>query len=535
MSDPAIPEDSADELFDGAPCGYLAALPDGTLVKVNATFLSWTGHSREALLARTRFQSLLTVPGRIYYDTHIGPLLQMQGFVREVAFDLPRAQGEPLPVLVNLSLQRNSDNAPHLLRMTVFDATDRRKYERELLNARRMAEQSTQVERLAREEAERANRAKDDILALVSHELKTPLAAILGWTQVLQKRNSGDADLGHALSVIERNTRLQARLVDDLLDMSRVISGKLRLDVQRVDLALALESAIETVRPAALAKNIRVRTVLDPSAIVAGDPERLQQVFWNLLSNSVKFTPKDGCVTISMARVNSHVEVTVTDDGQGMAPELLAHVFERFRQSNSGTTGRTTGLGLGLALVRHLVEMHGGRVEALSEGEGRGSTFTVNLPLVVVHSSEGESRVHPPTAATTLSESIAVSLAGMRVLVVDDERDARELLWRVLTDAGAEVVGAGSATEALSVIERVRPHVLISDIGLPGEDGYELIRKVRMLGEEVGRVPAIALTALGRLQDRTRALLAGFQIHLAKPVDSRELAITVASLAARLK
>jgi PAS domain S-box-containing protein len=531
--DKALIEESADELFESAPCGYLTALPDGTLVRINDTFLALTGYARADLLNGKRFQELLTLPGRVYFDTHVGPLLHMQGFVRELAFDLLRADQSAVPVLLNAVLKR-TEASPPLLKLTVFDATDRRRYERELLHARRLAEDATRIERLAREEAERASRAKDDILALVSHELKNPLGAILGWTQVLRHKSGQQPEIEQGLTVIERNTRLQVRLVDDLLDMSRIVSGKLRLDVQQVELAAVIEAALETAQPAALAKGIRIQSVLDSNTQVAGDPARLQQVFWNLLSNSVKFTPSGGSITVSMGRINSHVEVRVTDTGQGMASDLLAHVFERFRQANSEGTRRSGGLGLGLSLVKYLIEMHGGSVEARSAGEGQGSTFIVQLPLAVLEAAQSE-RVSPGAAVVSArSELPRVALHGTRVVIVDDEREVREVLWRMLTDCGAQVVAAASAREALEAIERMKPHVLVSDIGLEGEDGYELIQKVRMLGDTAGRVPAIALTALDRLEDRTRALLAGYQIHLAKPVDARELAITVASLAGQL-
>jgi PAS domain S-box-containing protein len=533
--DERLLEESAQELFDEAPCGYLATLPDGTIIKVNQTFLTWTGYTLEKLLSGMTFQELLTVPGRIYHEMHIAPLLQIQGFVREVAFDLVRPERTALPILLNCVQKKGPDGRGLLVKITVFDATDRRQYERELLIARRAAEQATRTERLAREGAERANRTKDDFLALVTHELRAPLSAILGWTQVLQKQMPGNGDIERGLAIIERNTRLQARLVDDLLDMSRIDSGKMRLDVQRVELADVIEAALENAAPAAVAREVRLQKVLDPSIVVSGDPGRLQQVFWNLLSNSVKFTPKDGFVRIVMARVNSHVEVSVIDSGQGMTSEMLAHAFERFRQSTSASTRETGGLGLGLSIVKHLLEMHGGSIDAQSEGEGRGSTFVVKLPVVVLKVTDDEVRVHPQAAVSiSTGPEMTVSLTGLRVVIAEDERDARELLWRVMAAHGATVIATASAPEALEAIMRERPDVLVSDIGMPGGDGYELIRQVRMLGEDVGRLPAVALTALSRLEDRTRALLAGYQTHLAKPVDARELVVTVASLAGRL-
>ena len=443
--------------------------------------------------------------------------------------------GRPaLPVLLNLVQKKHSDGRPLLVTMTVFDATDRRRYEQELLHAKRAAEQATQTERVAREAAELASRTKDEFLALVSHELRSPLSAILGWSQVLRRHAAGNKEIENGLAVIERNTRVQARLVDDLLDMSRIVSGKLRLDVQRVDLAAVIEAAIETTQPAADARGVRLQHVLDPTVIVAGDPGRLQQVFWNLLSNAVKFTPKAGFVRVVMERVNSHVEVSVVDSGQGMTAEFIAHAFERFRQSDSARVRETGGLGLGLSIVKHLVEMHGGSVEASSEGEGRGSTLRVCLPVVVLQAGAGKDHIHPRTAiSNTRFDPAAIDLRGVKVLIVDDEIDSRTVLARVLTDSGANVTSAGSAADAVAAVESDQPDVIVSDIGMPGEDGYELIRRVRMLGRGVA-TPAVALTAFSRLEDRTRALLAGYQIHLSKPVDAHELLITVASLAGRI-
>jgi signal transduction histidine kinase len=434
---------------------------------------------------------------------------------------------------VNLAEKRNEQGQAELLTVMLFDATNRRHYENDLLLARRTAEEATQTERLAREVAERANRAKDEFLALISHELRTPLGAILGWSQVLRRPGSSAKDLEHGLSVIERNARLQARLVDDLLDMSRIVSGKLRLDVQRVDLAEVIEAAVQTAQPAAQAREIRIQKILDHQIVVAGDPGRLQQVFWNLFSNAVKFTPTGGSVRVVTERVESHVEVSVIDTGQGMSAEFLAHAFERFRQSDSAPTQKTGGLGLGLSIVRHLVEMHGGTVEARSDGEGKGATFVVKLPLIAVHPSS-ERKVHPRSAIAGSGAVVApVDLRGARVLIVDDEPDARELLAQVLAEAGAEVVSAGTAQAGLDALAQSRPDVLVSDIGLPDADGYDFIRRARMRGESA-TTPALALTAFSSMEDRTRAMLAGYQMHLAKPVDAHEFLVTVASLCGRL-
>lgn len=387
----------------------------------------------------------------------------------------------------------------------------------------------------ARAEAEAANRMKDEFLATLSHELRTPLNAILGWAKLLLSGKVDAEDFEDGLAAIERNSRVQAQLIEDLLDISRIISGKLRLDVQRVDLAEVIEAALAAVVPAAEARGVHLHTMLDPlAAPVSGDPARLQQVVWNLLSNAVKFTPKGGRVQVLLERVNSHVEISVIDTGHGIRPEFLPLVFDRFRQADASTTRRHGGLGLGLSIVKQLVEMHGGNVRAKSPGEGLGSTFTVMLPIVVVHHPEPEPEKARPGDANPAEMGCAEEpLRDVRVLVVDDEPDARALAQRVLTGCCAEVRVADSVPEALRVLEKFRPHVLVSDVGMPGEDGYDLIRQIRAGGRSVKQLPAVALTAFARAEDRKRAMLAGFQTHVAKPVDPEELVAVVASLAGR--
>lgn len=390
-------------------------------------------------------------------------------------------------------------------------------------------------ERFARAEAERANSMKDEFLATLSHELRTPLNAIMGWSQVL-KLGASAADLQRGLDAIERNARVQAQLIEDLLDMSRITSGKVRLDIQPVDPIPIIEAAIETIRPAAQAKQIRLEKLLDPAAgPLYGDPSRLQQVIWNLLSNAVKFTPKDGKVQVMLGRVNSHIEISVADTGMGIKPEFLPYVFDRFRQQDASTTRSFGGLGLGLAIVKHLVELHGGLVQVTSAGEGRGTTFVVSLPLTVIHrGAADEPRSHPTSSQQGAGDFKHSDLFGIRVLLVDDEADARELVKHVLAQCDAQVLTANNAEEALAVIERDRPHVLISDIGMPVVDGYELLKRVRELGvAKGGHLPAIALTAFARSEDRTRALRAGFLVHVSKPVEPAELVATVASVVGR--
>lgn len=523
-------EQLAEELFELAPAGYLIAHADGRILRANAALRNLVGRTAESLTT-LRFQDLLPRAGQVYFDTHVRPLLAMQGFVHEIALELQVADTrKSVSVVLNATQTHEADGMPARLRIMVFESTARRQYERELLQARRAADEARETERIAREHAERASRAKDDFLALVSHELRSPLSAILGWTQILRRAGGDPEKLRQGLEVIERNTKQQSRLVEDLLDMSRMVAGKLRMDVQDVLLAEVIEAALGTVGPSAQARGVRLQKILDPTVHVSGDPGRLQQVFWNLLSNAIKFTPRDGFVRVVMERVNSHVEVRVIDSGQGMSTEVLAHAFERFRQSTDSSARNTEGLGLGLSIVKHLVETHGGSVSASSEGEGRGSTFLVQLPVRVARARRDR---HPRSAVGNATSRTQVSLRGLKILVVDDDQDARDVLRHILSERGGEVVSCASATEGLTTIQRVLPDVLLSDIGMPGEDGYEFIRKVRLLGEPLSRVPAIALTAFSDIDDRTQALLAGFHAHLAKPVDAEELIISVAAMAGR--
>jgi CheY-like chemotaxis protein len=375
---------------------------------------------------------------------------------------------------------------------------------------------------------------KDEFLTTLSHELRTPLNAILGWSQFLAEDGVGSPErLQKGLETIERNARAQVNLIEDLLDVSRISEGKLRLDVKPVDFAEVVEAALASMRPAADARHITVHTVLDrDNDQVTGDPARLQQIVWNLLSNAVKFTPKGGKIQVLLERVQSHVALTVSDNGDGIRPEFLPHVFDRFRQGDQSTTRSVGGLGLGLSIVKHLVELHGGGVRAMSEGAGHGTTFVVDLPLRLPRDSEaGTSVTRDDIAAVVM---VAAQLDGVTVLYVDDEVDARELAHRVLVRHGARVVTADSARAGWQSVVDHRPDVIVADIGMPGEDGYSLIRAIRALTpDRGGATPAAAVTALARPEDRRRALLAGFQTHVAKPVDMSELVAVVASLAGR--
>ncbi len=413
----------------------------------------------------------------------------------------------------------------------------RRQYE---VRQHLLAQQRTEEERarlLA--QAEAANRTKDEFLATMSHELRTPMTAILGWAQLLRSHTLNADDFERALEIVERNAQAQNKLIDDLLDISRIITGKLRLDVRPVDLAGVVAAVVDALHPTAEAKAIRLQAVLDPRAgPVAGDADRLQQVVWNLLTNAIKFTPKDGRVQVRLERVDSHVEIVVSDSGTGIEAEFLPHVFDRFRQADGTSTRKHGGLGLGLSIVRQLVELHGGTVGVESGGAGQGTTFVVQLPQMIARrqtDAATPARLLPTAPGDRLSFDCPPSLKGLRVLVVDDEPDTRLLLRTVLEQCGSEVTTAGSAAEALAAFTRSKPDVLVSDIGMPGEDGYELIGKLRAAeaARAEGRTPAIALTAYARVEDRVRALNAGFQVHVPKPIEPVELLAVVASLTGR--
>ncbi|MFN2493425.1 MAG: ATP-binding protein, partial [Pyrinomonadaceae bacterium] len=427
------------------------------------------------------------------------------------------------------------DERPVGVIIQVTDATENANFRRQVTGMNEQLLLSATRQHELTENAERANHLKDEFLATLSHELRTPLTAIVGWAQMLGNPKLDAADSRRAIEVIRRNARMQVQMVEDLLDVSRIITGKLRLSVQPVDLGTIIIAAVDGLRPAAEAKAISLQLQLDsPAGQVSGDPDRLQQVAWNLVSNAIKFTPKDGRVSIVLQRIDSHVEVTVSDTGLGIAPQFLPHVFDRFRQADSTTTRAFGGLGLGLAIVRQLVELHGGTVRVDSEGEGLGSTFTVSLPLMAVRS-----KVSLPGGTHQQDFNLAefecpAELNGLRVLVVDDEVDSCEMLEFILEGCGAQVKTTRSAAAALEAMAEDTFDVLISDIGMPNEDGYSLIAKVRALTKERGgEVPAAALTAYAGEEDRIRVLRSGFQIHVPKPIGPGELVAVVANLAGR--
>ena len=503
--------------------GVLLAGPNGAILEANDAFLSMVGYTREDLQKGLLHWGEMTPPEYAQQDQQVLQALASTGSCAPFEKAYLRKDGSRVPILLGAA-QLESDELAWVC--FVLDLTE-----------------SKQTEALLRQQAEelsRANRLKDEFLATVSHELRTPLNAMLGWATLLRGKQLDAATQQRALETIERNARAQNQLIDDLLDVSRIITGKLRLDVRPVVLVSVLEVAIDSIRPAAEAKGIRLQSLLDPAAgPISGDPDRLQQVFWNLLSNAVKFTPKGGRIQLRLERINSHVEITVSDTGQGISPEFLPYVFDRLQQADSTTTRTHGGLGLGLAIVRHLVELHGGHVQVASAGEGQGTTFLVNLPITIFRpEATAQERVHPAVSDTAPLLD-APRLDGVKVLIVDDEADARALLATLLRQSGAVVTVVVSARQALATITQSslaqRPDILVSDIGMPEEDGYMLMRQVRALTPaQGGSIPAIALTAYARTEDRIKALAAGFQAHVPKPVEPAEFMAVVVNLSERL-
>src|SRR6476659_7842563 len=488
---------------------------------LHSTIMSWNkgaervfGYSAEEMIGESIIK--LLPPDRPGEEAQILARLQRGERVEHFETRRQRKDGRVIDVALSISPIRNSEGV-------IVGASK---------IARDVTEQKAALRKLAEthEQLQRADRLKADFLTTLSHELRTPLNAIRGWVQILRDGATTE-DIVQGIPIIERNVRVQSQMIEDLLDMSRIEAGKVSLDVQRVDLAAVVAAGIETVRPAANAKEIRLTSAFaSVNGIVMGDKDRLQQIVWNLLTNAVKFTPKKGRIHVVIKRTDSHVAIDVTDTGQGIAPEFLGQVFDRFRQADATTTRRHGGLGLGLSIVKHLTELHGGSVQVSSQGPGLGATFTVSLPLQPVRHEPGTDE--DEKRAATFDESVAKpDLAGVKVLAVDDEEDSLTIVRRVLERSGAEVRAVTTMNEALKEFSRFAPQVVLSDIGMPEHDGYELIARLRALPG--GRtVPAVALTALARSEDRTRALRAGFQLHVAKPVDFTELVAVVQNLAA---
>lgn len=430
--------------------------------------------------------------------------------------------------------------AAGLVALWIFTA--RRGAERERLlvlekQGRERIEQSLAAERAAHSEAAHANKLKDEFLAVVSHELRTPLNAIMGWTSLLREGPQDEAELHEGIETIDRNVRTQARLVDDLLDVSRIISGKVRLHIAEVDLRAVAVSVCDALRPAAAARGVNVTlTSTAEASLVLGDSDRLQQIVWNLLNNAIKFTPRGGHIEVELSLTDSHVVLAVADNGRGIAPEFLPRIFDRFTQQDVSTTRGQAGLGLGLAITRHLVELHGGKIYARSEGEGKGATFRVEIPVVAVRELREQLDRRSPFSSTpgAVVSGQPLNFGGLRVLAVDDQADTLSVIRRVLTRAGAEVRTALSVAEAQAILRQWVPNVILSDIGMPGKDGYSFVRELRTEAPPPVRdIPAVALTAFAREADRKEAIEAGFTDHLAKPVDAVALLEKIARVAAR--
>ncbi len=513
--------------FEQAGVGMVLSDEARHLVRVNDAFCRIVGYTEKELIGRSS-DSFTHPDHREKTPAAVAQLYAQQ--TRDTSFEKQYLRKDGTARWVRVSLTGIRDSAGEVVNVLGFieDISEQKHAEAE-------RERLLASERAARAEAERANLMKDEFLATLSHELRTPLSAILGWSHLLERGARNAADMKDGLAAISRNARAQAQLIEDLLDMSRIESGKLLLDVEKLNLSVVIAAAVESVLPAAEAKQIELSMLVDPSAAqVSGDASRLQQVVWNLLTNAIKFTPRGGKVEVRLRAVDSHVEIVVTDTGQGIRAEFLEHAFDRFRQQDASTTRRHGGLGIGLSLVKQLVQLHGGTVHVDSPGEGLGTTFTIALPRVAI-SAEDETPADAASDTVNDAAQLAgISLDGVTVLVIDDEPDARSLAKRVLEGSGSTVITAASAEEGFDLFQRHRPQVIVSDIGMPAHDGYEFLQWIRNLDETAGgRTPAAAFTAFARSEDRRRALMAGFQSHLIKPLDPAELITVVASLAGR--
>jgi PAS domain S-box-containing protein len=521
---------------------------EGTILSWNKSAGRLYGYSAEEVKGRPI--SLLMPPERA--DDFPEIMDKLKRGLRVEHYETERMHKDGKIIHVSLTASPLMNSAGEIVGASAIarDITGRKQTERELeelltreQSARREAQQANNLsaelllrEQAARAQAEEASRMKDEFLATVSHELRTPLNAILGWAGILQKHPNDRDIAAQAIETIERNARAQTQLIEDLLDVSRIITGRMRLDVQAVDLRVVIEAAVEAIRPAADVKEINLRLALDPLPIsVPGDPGRLQQIVWNLLSNAVKFTPKGGGVQVRLERVTSYIEITVSDTGRGISQEFLPYVFDRFRQADSSYNRVHAGLGLGLAIARQLVELHGGTIEAQSAGEGYGASFTVKLPVTAKDTARyGAAALDISLQAASSAPNYPRRLDGLRLLVIDDEPDARDMLKTILGEYGAEVQAAASAAEGFEALRRWKPDVLISDVGMPFEDGYSFIEKIRALpDEEGGQIAAIAFTAHARTEDRLRALSAGYDAHVKKPLEPLELLTVIASLRRR--
>jgi PAS domain S-box-containing protein len=508
-------------VIEGTPDGIFVKNPDGRYLMVNSACARFLNKRREEIIGKNDLELFPSETAHQFMEQDRRVLATGETQIFE---GFAAGPSDTRMYIVTKGVYRDDEGKILGLIGISHDITERKRAEEQRVQLMR--------EQQARREAETASRLKDEFLATVSHELRTPLTAILGWASILNSRELQTGAAKRALETIVRNARAQARLIEDILDTSRIATGKLSLELGRVELGPVIEAAVQAVRPAADAKHIQLDCSLDASiGPVSGDAVRLEQVVWNLLSNAVKFTPPGGRVNVRLVRVNSNARITVSDTGSGIRPEFLPFAFDRFRQGDSSSTREHGGLGLGLAIVRDLVEMHGGTIRAASRGEDQGATFAVELPLLQTDDDRRAAQRKRATAKSEALPSCSAALSGVRVLVVEDNADARELLALALKDAGAEVSSAASAGEAMETLQRLKPDVLLSDIQMPDEDGYTLIRKVRALGPNAGgQIRAAALSAYARSEDRARALRAGFQAYVAKPIQADELVAVVANL-----
>ncbi len=497
---------------------------EGIITSWNRSAERLFGHTADEAIGQS---ILLLIPKHLRdEETHIIARLRKGERIDHFETQRITKDGRLLDISLTVSPVRDATGKIVGASKVARDITERKKIEQE-------REHFLAVERHAREEAQHINRMKDEFLATLSHELRTPLTAIMGWAQMLASGRVPPGDMVKAGEVIKRNANNQRQLIEDLLDMSRIVSGKLRLNVQNVYPIIPIEAAVETVRPSAVVKGIRIRKILDPLAgPISGDPDRLQQVIWNLVNNAVKFTPRDGTITIVLRRAESHVEISVTDSGEGIETDFLPNVFARFSQANSSATRKHGGLGLGLSIAKQIVELHGGTIHVTSEGKGKGAAFLVKMPMFALKFEESGTAPRTPSGRSA-GEELGLDLHGLNILVVDDEPDVRDFISMLLEGSGATVRTAESGLAALDSVEDELPHLLISDIGMPEMDGYEFLSRLRGLGGTRSHIPAIALTAYARSEDRTRALRAGFVAHVAKPADAAELLATIAVLTGR--
>jgi len=522
-------EERFSKAFRASPdCLVISRVADGLILEINDSFVSAAGYSRDELVGKR------AIPLGLYADPEdrqrMVAMLKEHKYVYDFEFAMKRRSGEIR--LMRVSAEPLELRGEHCWLTIGHDITERKQ-------AEEAQKRLLHREKAAREEAEAANRMKDEFLATVSHELRTPLTAIMGWASLLLKGSLPAAKARHAVEVIARSVKLQTELIADLLDMSRIVTGKFKLDVRPVEIERVFLAAVDVVQSSAEAKRIALQVAVDGRhRMVLGDASRLQQAIWNLFSNAVKFTSEGGKIEAQLTVASGQAEISVADSGIGIDPQFLPHLFEQFRQADSSSTRRYGGLGLGLAIVRHVVEMHGGTVSASSPGKGQGSTFRITLPLMAIVEVPGlevaATESKPEAAATGTPAQKGRMLDHVRVLVVEDDPDTLDLLKQVLDDSGADVVASPSAREAVSVFDQWRPDVLVSDLAMPEQDGYQLIRQVRSRGsEQGGSIPAVALTAYARDEDRTRALAAGFQIHLTKPIAPKDLIAALATLSGR--